>query len=126
VALTAEQKKDILGQYGLHDSDTGSPEAQVALLTKRIADLTEHLKVHKQSTTRGADSAAGGSAPPPARARRPWSTWSATAPLIDRSWPASLTQTPTLPCRPQGCCGVTWLRSSAVRRERLGAVLADP
>jgi small subunit ribosomal protein S15 len=47
VALTAEQKKDILGQYGLHDTDTGSPEAQVALLTKRIADLTEHLKVHK-------------------------------------------------------------------------------
>jgi small subunit ribosomal protein S15 len=47
VALTAEQKKDILGQYGLHDTDTGSPEAQVALLTKRIADLTEHLKLHK-------------------------------------------------------------------------------
>ncbi len=47
VALTAEQKKEILGNYGLHDTDTGSPEAQVALLTKRIADLTEHLKVHK-------------------------------------------------------------------------------
>ena len=47
MALTAEQKKEILGSYGLHDSDTGSPEAQVALLTKRIADLTEHLKMHK-------------------------------------------------------------------------------
>jgi small subunit ribosomal protein S15 len=47
VALTAEQKKEILGSYGLHDTDTGSPEAQVALLTRRIADLTEHLKVHK-------------------------------------------------------------------------------
>jgi small subunit ribosomal protein S15 len=47
VALTAEQKKEILGTYGLHETDTGSPEAQVALLTKRIADLTEHLKVHK-------------------------------------------------------------------------------
>ena len=47
MALTAEQKKDILGQYGLHDTDTGSPEAQVALLTKRISDLTEHLKLHK-------------------------------------------------------------------------------
>src|SRR6202165_4681621 len=47
VALTAEQKKDILGQYGLHDTDTGSPEVQVALLSRRIADLTEHLKVHK-------------------------------------------------------------------------------
>jgi len=39
VALTAEQKKEILGQYGLHETDTGSPEAQVAMLTKRIADL---------------------------------------------------------------------------------------
>ena len=48
MALTAEQKKDILGQYGLHDTDTGSPEAQVALLTKRIADLTEHLKLHSK------------------------------------------------------------------------------
>jgi small subunit ribosomal protein S15 len=47
VALTAEQKKEILGSYGLHETDTGSPEAQVAMLTKRIADLTEHLKVHK-------------------------------------------------------------------------------
>ena len=47
MALTAEQKKEILNQYGLHDTDTGSPEAQIALLTKRIADLTEHLKVHK-------------------------------------------------------------------------------
>ncbi|HEX7661851.1 MAG TPA: 30S ribosomal protein S15 [Pseudonocardiaceae bacterium] len=47
MALTTEQKKTILSDYGTHESDTGSPEAQVALLTKRIADLTEHLKVHK-------------------------------------------------------------------------------
>ena len=47
MALTAEQKNEILSQYGLHDTDTGSPEAQIALLTKRIADLTEHLKMHK-------------------------------------------------------------------------------
>lgn len=47
MALTAEQKKSILSEYGLHYTDTGSPEAQVALLTKRIIDLTEHLKVHK-------------------------------------------------------------------------------
>ncbi len=47
MALTAEQKKEILGEYGLHDTDTGSPEAQIALLTRRIADLTEHLKIHK-------------------------------------------------------------------------------
>ncbi|MGV9712434.1 30S ribosomal protein S15 [Gordonia sp. NPDC003424] len=47
MALTAAEKKDILSEYGLHETDTGSPEAQVALLTKRITDLTEHLKEHK-------------------------------------------------------------------------------
>ncbi|MCP9276164.1 30S ribosomal protein S15 [Mycolicibacterium arenosum] len=47
MSLTTAQKKEILGSYGLHDTDTGSPEAQVALLSKRISDLTEHLKVHR-------------------------------------------------------------------------------
>ncbi|HEY7597780.1 MAG TPA: 30S ribosomal protein S15 [Actinophytocola sp.] len=47
MALSTEQKKTILAEYGVHDTDTGSPEAQVAMLTKRISDLTEHLKVHK-------------------------------------------------------------------------------
>lgn len=47
MALTAEQKKTVLAEYGVHESDTGSPEAQIALLTKRIQDLTEHLKFHK-------------------------------------------------------------------------------
>ncbi|GAA3840074.1 30S ribosomal protein S15 [Saccharothrix violaceirubra] len=47
MALTTEQKKTILAEYGVHDTDTGSAEAQVALLSKRIADLTEHLKKHK-------------------------------------------------------------------------------
>ena len=47
MALTTEQKKSILAEYGLHETDTGSPEAQVAMLTKRITDLTEHLKQHK-------------------------------------------------------------------------------
>ena len=47
MALDAAQKKTILDTYGVHEGDTGSPEAQVALLTKRISDLTEHLKQHK-------------------------------------------------------------------------------
>jgi len=47
VALTTEHKKEILSDYGLHETDTGSPEAQVALLTTRIIGLTEHLKEHK-------------------------------------------------------------------------------
>ncbi|GAA1272174.1 30S ribosomal protein S15 [Actinosynnema sp. NPDC053489] len=47
MALTTQEKKTILAEYGVHDTDTGSAEAQVALLSKRIADLTEHLKKHK-------------------------------------------------------------------------------
>ena len=47
VALSTAQKSEILAEYGLRNGDTGSPEAQVALLTKRIMDLTEHLKHHK-------------------------------------------------------------------------------
>lgn len=47
VALSTAQKTEILAEYGLRGGDTGSPEAQVALLTKRIMDLTEHLKQHK-------------------------------------------------------------------------------
>ena len=55
MALTTEQKKEILSEYGLHETDTGSAEAQVAMLTKRISDLTEHLKFHKHDhhTRRG-------------------------------------------------------------------------
>ena len=47
MALTTEQKRSILSDYGVHTTDTGSPEAQVALLTQRIIQLTEHLKMHK-------------------------------------------------------------------------------
>ncbi len=47
MSFDTETKKSIISQYGLKEGDTGSPEVQVALLSKRIADLTEHLKVHK-------------------------------------------------------------------------------
>ena len=47
MALSTEKKKTILAEYGTHESDTGSPEAQVAMLTSRIIQLTEHLKAHK-------------------------------------------------------------------------------
>ena len=47
MALTTEEKQDIITEYATHEGDTGSPEVQVALLTKRIADLTEHLKEHR-------------------------------------------------------------------------------
>jgi small subunit ribosomal protein S15 len=47
VALDTATKKSIITDYGTSETDTGSPEAQVAMLSKRISDLTEHLKVHK-------------------------------------------------------------------------------
>ena len=46
--ITAEQKKEIVAKYGKDAKDTGSPEVQIALLSARIADLTEHLKTHKK------------------------------------------------------------------------------
>ena len=45
--LDTAAKKEILAEYATSEGDTGSPEVQVALLTRRINDLTEHLKVHK-------------------------------------------------------------------------------
>ena len=46
--LEKEQKQGIISDYRTHTVDTGSPEVQVAMLTQRIRDLTEHLKVHKK------------------------------------------------------------------------------
>ena len=45
--MDAETKQKIIEEYATKPGDTGSPEVQIALLTKRIAHLTEHLKVHK-------------------------------------------------------------------------------
>lgn len=48
MVLTAENKKDLIGQFKLHETDTGSPEVQIGLLTHRIIYLTDHLKAHKK------------------------------------------------------------------------------
>ncbi len=45
--MLKSEKEAIIRKYATHEGDTGSPEVQIALLTKRINDLTEHLKVHK-------------------------------------------------------------------------------
>jgi small subunit ribosomal protein S15 len=45
--ISKESKTEIIEQFSRHEGDTGSPEVQVAILTKRIWELTEHLKVHK-------------------------------------------------------------------------------
>ncbi|MGO1875058.1 30S ribosomal protein S15 [Agrococcus casei] len=47
MSLTTEQKQEIVAEFATHEGDTGSPEVQVAILTRRIKDLTEHLKGHK-------------------------------------------------------------------------------
>ena len=54
-SLSSEEKQVIVKQYQQSATDTGSPEVQVAILSRRIQDLTEHLKVHKgdQHTRRG-------------------------------------------------------------------------
>ena len=48
MVLTVVDKKELIEQYKLHETDTGSPEVQIGLLTHRISYLTEHLKVHKK------------------------------------------------------------------------------
>ena len=48
MALSKSDKRQIIGKYKIHDSDSGSPEVQIALLTERIQYLTEHFKVHKK------------------------------------------------------------------------------
>ena len=46
--IQKDVKQAIIDQYKTHEGDTGSPEVQIALLTRRINDLTEHLKIHKK------------------------------------------------------------------------------
>ncbi len=48
MALSNETKNNIINEHKIHNSDTGSPEVQIAILTTRITQLTEHLKVHKK------------------------------------------------------------------------------
>ncbi|MFH2064806.1 MAG: 30S ribosomal protein S15 [Pseudomonadota bacterium] len=48
MTLTTSDKKDMIDRFKLHDSDTGSPEVQIALLTSRITYLTDHVKIHKK------------------------------------------------------------------------------
>lgn len=55
MALDPAVKQDIIKEYATHEGDTGSPEVQIAVLSRRISDLTEHLKQHKHDhhTRRG-------------------------------------------------------------------------
>ncbi|MBI2461167.1 MAG: 30S ribosomal protein S15 [Candidatus Rokubacteria bacterium] len=48
MSLPGDRKQALIQEYRLHESDTGSPEVQIALLSERIATLTEHFKVHKK------------------------------------------------------------------------------
>ena len=55
MTMTSDNKTEVIKKYAKHDNDTGSPEVQVALLTSRIQELSEHLKIHKKdhSSRRG-------------------------------------------------------------------------
>jgi small subunit ribosomal protein S15 len=55
MTMTKEEKQKIIDSYKMHDNDTGSTEVQIALLSNRITQLTEHLKIHKhdESSRRG-------------------------------------------------------------------------
>ena len=48
MSITAERKQELVKEYAIKSGDTGSPEVQVAVLTERIVNLTEHLKIHKK------------------------------------------------------------------------------
>ncbi|MBU0983226.1 MAG: 30S ribosomal protein S15 [candidate division Zixibacteria bacterium] len=48
MTMNREQKAEIVAKHQLHETDTGSPEVQIALLTERITQLTDHLKMHKK------------------------------------------------------------------------------
>ena len=48
MSITAERKQELIGEFATKTGDTGSPEVQVAVLTERIKNLTEHLKTHKK------------------------------------------------------------------------------
>jgi len=48
MSITAERKQDVINEYATKDGDTGSPEVQIAILTERITNLTDHLKTHKK------------------------------------------------------------------------------
>ena len=51
MSLARETKSEVINNFKKHDSDTGSPEVQIALLTERINGLTEHFKTHKKDHT---------------------------------------------------------------------------
>lgn len=48
MALTQERKQELIGTHKVHDTDTGSPEVQIAILTENIVNLTDHLRTHKK------------------------------------------------------------------------------
>ncbi len=55
MSITKEKKQELIDEFHRHDKDTGSPEVQIAILTKRITHLTDHLRTHKhdESSRRG-------------------------------------------------------------------------
>ena len=66
MSITAERRTTLIGEYATGPDDTGSPEVQVALLSERIGNLTEHLKIHAKDFHSPPRPADAGRPPPPA------------------------------------------------------------
>ena len=82
--LEADVKQSIMTEYATNEGDTGSPEVQIAMLTQRIKDLTEHSRAQARPPQPPRSAAARRPAPPPARLPPRRSTSTATAALIER------------------------------------------
>jgi small subunit ribosomal protein S15 len=65
VVFDTQDKKKLIDKFKLHETDTGSPEVQVGLLTYRISSLTEHLKIHKNNRHPGLETLANQGSPIP-------------------------------------------------------------
>ena len=66
MSITAERKQELIKEYGLKAGDTGSPEVQVAILTERITNLTEHFKIACEGQSFASRPAQAGFVAPPA------------------------------------------------------------
>ena len=66
MSITAERKQELIGEYATKKGDTGSPEVQVAILSERITNLTDHLKTHKKRFPLASGFADDGWSTPPA------------------------------------------------------------
>ena len=86
MTLTKEEKQEIIKEHGRAETDTGSPEVQIAMLTRRINQLTEHLRTHKHDHSLAARPAEAGRTAPPLPELSPDARISRAIAPSSRSW----------------------------------------